>query len=206
MQMSDAVRIEASADAVFGAMVDPSVLRASIPGCQEMSGSLEDGFEAVVRQKVGPVSATFRGVVTIEEMDRPRSLVISGEGKGGPAGFAKGGAKVVLTPEDSGTRLFYDVDAKVGGKLAQLGGRVIDGVAKRMADQFFQDFKAAVEGAGAGGAAVEGAGAGVSAQAASDAVPAADASEPVVEAEGPRDPVPADAVEKKKGLLGRIFG
>ena len=196
MQMSDTRRIEAPPEAVFAALTDPATLKAAIPGCEEMSGSLEDGFEATVKQKVGPVSATFRGAVKVDDVDAPHSLTLNGEGKGGPAGFAKGGAKVTLTPEDSGTRLAYDVDAKVGGKLAQLGGRVIDGVAKRMADQFFDNFKSAVEGshAGAGGSSA-------------DAIPHADAAEPTVRADGPQDPTPTDAVEtKKKGILGRIFG
>ena len=197
MQMSDTRRIEAPPDAVFAALTDADILRASIPGCQEMSGSVENGFEATVRQKVGPVSATFKGNVAVEDVDAPRSLRLSGEGKGGPAGFAKGSANVTLTPEDAGTRLSYDVDAKVGGKLAQLGGRVIDGVAKKMADQFFDNFKNAVEGEGSG----------TSDQRPPETVRHADASEPAVEEVEPQDPTPPDAVEnKKKGILGRLFG
>ena len=197
MQMSDTRRIEAPPDAVFAALTDADILRASIPGCQEMSGSVENGFEATVRQKVGPVSATFKGNVAVEDVDAPRSLRLSGEGKGGPAGFAKGSANVTLTPEDAGTRLSYDVDAKVGGKLAQLGGRVIDGVAKKMADQFFDNFKNAVEAEGSG----------TSDQRPPETVQHADASEPVVEEVEPQDPTPPDAVEnKKKGMLGRLFG
>ena len=197
MQMSDTRRIEAPPDRVFAALTDPRVLKDAIPGCEEMTGSLDEGFDAVVKQKVGPVSATFKGAVNVSDVDAPHRLTLSGEGKGGPAGFAKGGAKVTLTPEDSGTRLAYDVDAKVGGKLAQLGGRVIDGVAKRMADQFFDNFKNAVEDGDHG----------ASTQAPPDTVQHADASEPTVEAEGPQDPTPPDAVEnKKKGILGRLFG
>ena len=197
MQMSDTRRIEAPPDAVFAALTDADILRASIPGCQEMSGSVENGFEATVKQKVGPVSATFKGNVAVEDVDAPRSLRLSGEGKGGPAGFAKGSANVTLTPEDAGTRLSYDVDAKVGGKLAQLGGRVIDGVAKKMADQFFDNFKNAVEAEGSG----------TSDQRPPETVQHADASEPVVEEVEPQDPTPPDAVEnKKKGILGRLFG
>ena len=197
MQMSDTRRIEAPPDAVFAALTDADILRASIPGCQEMSGSVENGFEATVKQKVGPVSATFKGNVAVEDVDAPRSLRLSGEGKGGPAGFAKGSANVTLTPEDAGTRLSYDVDAKVGGKLAQLGGRVIDGVAKKMADQFFDNFKNAVEAEGSG----------TSDQRPPETVQHADASEPVVEEVEPQDPTPPDAVEnKKKGMLGRLFG
>ena len=197
MQMSDTRRIEAPPEKVFAALTDPAVLKASIPGCEEMSGNLQDGFEATVKQKVGPVSATFRGAVNVEDVNAPHGLTLNGEGKGGPAGFAKGGAKVTLTPEDAGTRLSYDVDAKVGGKLAQLGGRVIDGVAKRMADQFFDNFKNAVEGADHG----------ASEQSPPETVMHADAREPTVRDAGPADPTPPDAVEnKKKGFLGRLFG
>ena len=197
MQMSDTRRIEAPPEVVFAALTDADTLRSSIPGCQEMSGSVENGFEATVKQKVGPVAATFKGNVAVEDVDAPRSLRLSGEGKGGPAGFAKGAANVTLTPEDTGTRLSYDVDAKVGGKLAQLGGRVIDGVAKRMADQFFDNFKNAVEGAAGGH----------SEQRPPETVQHADASEPTVQDQGPPDPTPPDAVEnKKKGIIGRLFG
>lgn len=125
--------------------MDPEVLKACVPGCQEMTGSPETGFEAVVVQKVGPVKATFKGGVTLEDMDAPSSVKIVGEGKGGAAGFAKGGADVTLEDSETGTLLKYDVEAKVGGKLAQLGSRIIDGFAKKMADQFFERFQAAVE-------------------------------------------------------------
>ena len=104
-----------------------------------MSGSPEEGFEATVVQKVGPVKATFKGAVTLSDIVEGESLTLSGEGKGGAAGFAKGGAKVVLTDEEGGTLLSYDVEAKVGGKLAQLGSRIIDGFAKKMADQFLKN-------------------------------------------------------------------
>jgi carbon monoxide dehydrogenase subunit G len=110
-----------------------------------MTGNATDGFEAVVVQKVGPVKATFKGAVTLSDIVEGQSLVLSGEGKGGAAGFAKGGAAVVLVPDGDGTRLSYDVEAKVGGKLAQLGSRIIDGFARKMADQFFTRFQDAVE-------------------------------------------------------------
>ncbi len=111
-----------------------------------MTGSADEGFEATVVQKVGPVKATFRGQVTLEDVVEGESCTITGEGKGGPAGFAKGAAKVALAPIPEGTRLSYEVDAKVGGKLAQLGSRVIDGFAKKMADQFFTRFQEVLEG------------------------------------------------------------
>jgi uncharacterized protein len=107
---------------------------------------VEEGFVAVVKQKVGPVSATFTGVVTISDIVPGRSLKISGEGKGGPAGFAKGGATVTLDPSAEGTTLTYDVEAAIGGKLAQLGSRIIEGFTKRLADEFFSRFQSAVEG------------------------------------------------------------
>jgi carbon monoxide dehydrogenase subunit G len=150
MQMNGTRTIASDPQAVWAAILDPDVLKACVPGCQEMSGSAAEGFEATVVQKVGPVKATFKGQVTISEMVEPASLTISGEGKGGAAGFAKGGAKVTMTPVEGGTELSYDVEAKVGGKLAQLGSRIIDGFAKKMADQFFERFQQAVEGPGEG--------------------------------------------------------
>lgn len=146
MQMTDSRVIAASPDRVWEAILDPEVLKACVPGCTEMSGSAEDGFEATVVQKVGPVKATFKGTVVLSDMVPGESLTLTGEGKGGAAGFAKGGADVRLVAVDGGTELQYDVEAKVGGKLAQLGSRIIDGFAKKMADQFFSNFQDAVEG------------------------------------------------------------
>ncbi len=146
MKMTDTRQIDAPPAAVYAALLDPAVLQACVPGAQDVTGSPEEGFEATVVQKVGPVKATFKGQVTLSEMVENQSLTITGEGKGGAAGFAKGGADVRVTEKDGGTELSYDVEAKVGGKLAQLGSRIIDGFAKKMADQFFDNFKAAVEG------------------------------------------------------------
>ncbi len=140
MKLSDSRTINADASTVWAGLLDPEVLKACVPGCTEMSGSAQDGFEAVVVQKVGPVKATFKGAVQISDMVEPASLTISGEGKGGAAGFAKGGADVRLEAAGEQTVLHYDVEAKVGGKLAQLGSRIIDGFAKKMADQFFANF------------------------------------------------------------------
>ena len=148
MQLTDQRDIAAPPDAVWSALIDADVLRQCIPGCKEMTGNPEDGYECVAVQKVGPVKATFKAQITMSNVVEGQSCTISGEGKGGPAGFAKGGADLVLTPTEGGTRLSYDVEAKVGGKLAQLGGRVIDGFAKKMADQFFDTFKRVVEGDG----------------------------------------------------------
>ena len=146
MQLTDSREISADRATVSAALLSPEVLKACVPGCEELTGSPEDGFEAKVVQKVGPVKATFKGAVTVSNLNEPESLTLSGEGKGGAAGFAKGGANVRLEEIEGGTRLHYEVEAKVGGKLAQLGSRIIDGFAKKMADQFFENFENVVEG------------------------------------------------------------
>ena len=146
MNLADARDIAAPRTAVWAAILDPEVLKTCIPGCQEMSGSAADGFEAVVVQKVGPVKATFKGEVEISDIVEGESLTLTGQGKGGPAGFAKGAAKVSFADTDAGgTLLTYDVEAKVGGKLAQLGSRIIDGFTKKLADQFFERFQDGLE-------------------------------------------------------------
>ena len=146
MQMSDTREIKADRATVFQALLSPEVLKECVPGAQDVTGTPEDGFEATVVQKVGPVKATFKGAVTVSDLVENEKLTLSGEGKGGAAGFAKGGAAVTLEDIEGGTRLSYDVEAKVGGKLAQLGSRIIDGFAKKMADQFFTNFQTVVEG------------------------------------------------------------
>ncbi|WP_164659345.1 CoxG family protein [Tropicibacter sp. Alg240-R139] len=146
MQMSDTRQIKAEPAAVYAALLDPEVLKACVPGAQELNGNPQDGYEATVVQKVGPVKATFKGSVTMSDLVENQSLTIAGEGKGGAAGFAKGGASVTITPSEGGTELAYDVEAKVGGKLAQLGSRLIDGFAKKMADQFFANLQEQLEG------------------------------------------------------------
>lgn len=147
MELKGSREIAAPRAEVWAALLSAEVLKECVPGCQEMAGSADQGFEAVVVQKVGPVKATFKGAVTLSDRIEGESLTLSGEGKGGAAGFAKGGADVRLSDlEGGGTLLEYDVEAKVGGKLAQLGSRIIDGFAKKMADQFFERFQDAVEG------------------------------------------------------------
>ncbi|QBY01049.1 carbon monoxide dehydrogenase [Rhodophyticola sp. CCM32] len=139
--------IAADRATIWAALNDADTLKTCIPGCEDLTGSPEEGFSAVVKQKVGPVKATFRGDVTLSDVVPEISYTISGEGKGGVAGFAKGGAQVVLRDaEDGGTELQYDVEAKVGGKIAQLGSRLIDSFARKLADQFFESFQAHVEG------------------------------------------------------------
>lgn len=180
MQMSDSREIKASPATVWAAILNPEVLKECIPGCTEVTGSPAEGFEAVVTQKIGPVKATFKGAVSLSDIVEGRKVTLNGEGKGGPAGFAKGGATVTLDPIPGGTKLTYDVDASVGGKLAQLGSRIIDGVAKKMADEFFTRFQATVEG---------------------PAAEAASAAEEVV-----AEPAAAGEAEKKKGWFKRLLG
>lgn len=147
MKMSDTREINADPATVYAALLDANMLKECVPGAQEVTGSPEEGYTATVVQKVGPVKATFKGQVTMSDMVENEKLTITGEGKGGAAGFAKGGAEVTLSPTDAGgTLLSYDVEAKVGGKLAQLGSRLIDGFAKKMADQFFSNFVTQIEG------------------------------------------------------------
>lgn len=146
MQLTDSRDIMASPEVVWAAILNPEMLKECVPGCESMTGSAETGFEAVVVQKVGPVSARFTGIVTLSDMVPLKGLKISGEGKGGPAGYAKGGATVTMEPIEGGTRLNYAVEANVGGKIAQLGSRIIDSFAKKMADSFFERFQTAVEG------------------------------------------------------------
>lgn len=146
MQMNDTRTIAAPPAVVWAALFDPAVLKACVPGCEELTGTAAEGFEAAVVQKVGPVKARFTGLVKLSDIVEGESCTISGEGKGGAAGFAKGAARVRLTPEGEGTVLAYEVDAQVGGKLAQLGSRIIDGFARKMADDFFTRFQEAVEG------------------------------------------------------------
>ena len=146
MKMSDSREIAADRAAVWAALLSPEVLRDCVPGATEVTGTPEDGFEATVTQKVGPVKATFKGQVVLSDMIEHESLTLTGEGKGGAAGFAKGGADVRLEEIPGGTRLSYDVEAKVGGKLAQLGSRIVDGFAKKMADQFFANLETAIVG------------------------------------------------------------
>ncbi|ROT96273.1 CoxG family protein [Histidinibacterium lentulum] len=146
MELQGSRIIAADRQTVWEKLNDPETLKACVPGCEELTGSAEDGFEAVVKQKVGPVKATFKGGVRIEDANPPHSYRLVGEGKGGVAGFAKGAAAVQLNEVPEGTELVYDVEAQVGGKLAQLGNRIVGGFARKMADEFFERFQAEVEG------------------------------------------------------------
>ncbi len=146
MKMQGEVELPASREIVWEKLNDPEVLKACIPGCESLEKTSDTSFQAVAKNKIGPVSATFKGRVELADLDPPNGYRIQGEGDGGIAGFAKGGARVTLAEADAGTRLIYDVEAQVGGKIAQLGARLIDGVAKKLADQFFTNFAAAVAG------------------------------------------------------------
>ncbi|UGY19991.1 SRPBCC family protein [Bradyrhizobium septentrionale] len=147
MQMNDSQRIPASKDKVWAALNDPEILRRCIPGCQSLEMASPTEMTATVVLKVGPVKATFGGKVTLSDLDPPNSYRISGEGSGGIAGFAKGGAIVTLTSEAPDlTVLAYAVDAQIGGKLAQLGGRLIDSTARKLAGEFFKSFGEVVAG------------------------------------------------------------
>jgi uncharacterized protein len=146
MDMTGERRIAAPRRAVWDGLNDTGILRASIPGCGSLEKTGDNQMKAVAAVKLGPISARFNGAVTLSDIDAPNSYTITGEGQGGVAGFAKGGAKVFLTEGDNGaTVLKYAVHAQVGGKLAQLGARLIDATAKQMAEQFFTKFSGEVE-------------------------------------------------------------
>ncbi|MEL0016534.1 MAG: carbon monoxide dehydrogenase subunit G, partial [Rhodospirillales bacterium] len=141
MEMQGEAQIPAPKQVVWDALNNPTVLRESIPGCEELNQDSDDSFTAKVKAKVGPVSARFSGKVHLSDIDPPNGYRIHGEGSGGAAGFAKGGATVSLEDDGAGgTVLKYSVDASVGGKLAQIGSRLIDGAARKLADEFFEKF------------------------------------------------------------------
>ena len=144
MDLTGDYRIEARREAVWAALNDPEVLRACIPGCEELNKTSDTEFVAKVVAKIGPVKASFGGKVTLSDIEAPNGYTISGEGQGGAAGFAKGGAKVRLEAVDGGTAtiLHYAADAQIGGKLAQIGSRLVEGTARKLADEFFAAFAA----------------------------------------------------------------
>ncbi len=140
MEMTGDQLIAADRQTVWEALNDPEVLRACIPGCEMLEKTSDTELTATVVTKIGPVKAKFSGDIRLENLNPPMSYSIVGEGKGGIAGFAKGGADVTLAEEEGGTRLSYVVEAKVGGKIAQLGSRLIDSTAKKLAGKFFSSF------------------------------------------------------------------
>jgi hypothetical protein len=145
MTMAGEQVLAAPQEKVWASLNDTEVLKACIPGCETLDRLSATEFTVVATNKIGPVKARFKGKVHLTDLNPPNGYKISGEGDGGIAGFAKGGAVVVLTPKDGGTLLTYNVEAQIGGKLAQLGQRLINGVAKKLADDFFVKFAAAVK-------------------------------------------------------------
>jgi carbon monoxide dehydrogenase subunit G len=144
MDMSGERRISAPREKVWAALNDPAVLKACIPGCETLEKLSDTELKATASVKIGPIAAKFAGKVQLLDLDPPNGYRIEGEGQGGVAGFAKGGASVKLTEDGRDTVLAYDVKANVGGKIAQLGARLIDATAKQMADAFFDRFAAGV--------------------------------------------------------------
>jgi len=140
MDMNDSQRIEATREVVWAALNDTDVLKACIPGCEAIEKTSENEMEAKVVLKIGPVKASFSGKVTLSNIDPPNGYTISGEGQGGVAGHARGGADVRLEADGEATILHYTVKAEVGGKIAQLGSRLIDSTSKKLAGEFFEKF------------------------------------------------------------------
>lgn len=209
MDMSGSHRIEASRDAVWAALNDPEILRQCIPGCEEVVRQSDTEMTAKVVAKVGPVSAKFAGKVTLSDLDPPNGYTITGEGSGGAAGFGKGGATVTLADDGGATLLTYTAKAQVGGKLAQIGSRLVDATARKMAEEFFARFTRIV-------GPVPDEAASVAESAAAPAVPEAAArpavySEPVAKpatrvAEPPPEiPLPLPAGRGKGGGTGNFY-
>ena len=146
MEMTGEFRILAPRQEVWDALNDPEILKQCIAGCEELEKISDTEFTARVHTRVGPVSAKFTGKVELSDIDPPNSYRISGEGQGGVAGFAKGGASVTLTEDGAATVLVYEANGTVGGKLAQIGSRLIDATARKMADDFFRKFAETVGG------------------------------------------------------------
>ena len=178
MTMNGEVQLAAAPQTVWEKLNDAETLKACIPGCEQLDKTSDTSFEAVATVKIGPVKARFKGKVTLSDLDPPNGYKISGQGDGGVAGFAKGGAKVSLADAPGGTLLHYDVEAHVGGKIAQLGARLIDGVAKNMADKFFANFAAIAAASAAPAGAAE------------SAAPSMAAAAPVVESPAPARATP----------------
>jgi carbon monoxide dehydrogenase subunit G len=185
MDLTGEYRIPAPRETVWAALNNPDILKACIPGCEELNKTSDTEFVARVVAKIGPVKAGFNGKVTLSDLDPPNGYTIAGEGQGGAAGFAKGGAKVRLEPVDGGsaTMLHYAADAQIGGKLAQIGSRLVEGSARKLADEFFAAFATQAAGAAPTPAA--------------EAAPAAAAA---VASQPGTTPAPAAAGEPSRGL------
>ena len=148
MEMTGEYRIPAPRQRVWEALNDPAVLKACIPGCQQLEKVSDTDFTAIVATKVGPVSATFRGSVNLTELDPPNGYTLTGQGQGGAAGFARMGARVSLKDESDDTLLAYSAQADIGGKLASVGSRLVQSVARKNADDFFSAFAKQLGGTG----------------------------------------------------------
>ncbi len=175
MKMNGEFRVPTDRETVWRALNDPEVLKECLPGCQEIEKTSDTEMTATLVIKVGPVKATFAGGVTLSDIDPPNGYTLSGQGQGGAAGFASGEAKVRLVADDGATLLQYECDAKVGGKLAQIGSRLIDSTAKKLAKQFFDSL-------------AEKLGGGEEPDAEAEPVPEAEAAAPAP----PADPAPAE--------------
>ncbi|PWC46870.1 carbon monoxide dehydrogenase subunit G [Azospirillum sp. TSA6c] len=191
MDMSGSHRIEASRDAVWAALNDPDILRQCIPGCEEVVRQSDTEMTAKVVAKVGPVSAKFAGKVTLSDLDPPNGYTITGEGSGGAAGFGKGGATVTLAEEDGATLLSYTAKAQVGGKLAQIGSRLVDATARKMAEEFFARFTQIVGPAPAEAVPAE-------------TAPTEAAPQPAVRPAVYSDPAPASATPKPAARMAEV--
>jgi carbon monoxide dehydrogenase subunit G len=187
MELNGEALIAAPRARVWAALNDPALLARAIEGCEKLEPAGENRFEGVVAAKVGPVRARFAGVVELSNLDPPNGYTLSGEGKGGAAGFARGSADVRLAEAEGGaaTHLSWSARATVGGKLAQLGARLVEGAARAQAEKFFAAFKAEVEAPAEGALA---------------APPEADAAAPATVASPPATPVPASAADARGGL------
>lgn len=192
MHMSGEQRIAAPRQRVWEALNDPEVLKQCIPGCQSLEKQGDDRFDAVAEVKIGPIGARFKGTVQLSDLDAPNGYTITGQGNGGVAGNAKGGAKVRLSDEGAGTLVSYDVDAEVGGRMAQLGGPIIDATAKNLAGKFFARFGEVVSGAQAAPAPAAAA-ASAPAAAAALAEPSAAPAAPVMPSTAAVQPAPVTA-------------
>jgi len=146
MEMTGEQLIPLPQGATWAALNDPEVLKDCIPGCESLTRTADQEYEVLMTAKVGPVSAKFKGKMTVANSDPPRAYTLMFEGQGGVAGFARGEASIALSPEGPATRLAYTAKATIGGKLAQVGARLIDGVAKQLAGKFFESFKKRVSG------------------------------------------------------------
>jgi carbon monoxide dehydrogenase subunit G len=192
MEMTGEYRIPATQQRVWDALNDPAVLKACIAGCQQLDKVSDTEFKAIVATKVGPISATFRGAVNLSELDAPNGYTLTGQGQGGAAGFARMSARVALKPEADVTLLTYAANAEIGGKLASVGSRLVQSVARKNADDFFSTFARQLGGTGESEAAT--------ASAPSSAPTAVAPSTALVGGGGLRAPVPAWLVVFGTGL------